>query len=59
MHSFTGKNGTIFRFNGDYSGDIICQRGNLQFKVDGEDFIEFAEQATVSEIIKALEDKFC
>lgn len=57
MHSYISKNGTTFRFNRDYSGDIICHKGDLQFKINGEDFVEFAKQAIVELTKQAIFDE--
>ena len=59
MYSFQSKRGTVFVYNGDYSGDIeIFPMESSPFKIDGKDFIEFARYATAKEIISKIENEF-
>lgn len=60
MHSFKGKNGTDFFYNGDFSE---IQLNNYKIsdglvEINAEDFMEFARMSTVTEIIKMLECKY-
>lgn len=65
MHTFTSKNGTIFHFNSDYSGDICMyykpDNSNvpLEAYVNGEDLLEFARAMVAGDIIRLLEDEYC
>lgn len=60
MYSFQGKRGTIFVYNGDYSGDIeIFPMENSPFKIDGKDFLEFAKYTMAKEIVSKIENEFC
>lgn len=45
MHTFTGKNGTIFIFNSDFSGDMhIKDKDMNEVTIDGADFLKFVSE---------------
>lgn len=62
MHAFTGKNGTRFFFNGDYSDIRIINPGyspEEEIELDTEDFMTFARMAVGEEVISLIENHFC
>lgn len=58
MHSYKSKNGTIFNFNGDFSGHVwITDSNGVQFDISGDDILEFvAYNKILPDRISALED---
>jgi hypothetical protein len=47
MTSYTGKNGTNFNYNSDFSGNVVIVRKGKEFIVPGEDILEFVAYAYV------------
>lgn len=63
MHSLKARNGTIFNFNSDFSGDVhitIPQtepKISCEFKVNGNDILEFVAYHIQAEQITKIEQK--
>jgi hypothetical protein len=58
MHSLRTKNGTLFHFNSDLSGEVIVRNSPAgdELHVNGEDLVEFVVDFVRRKRIAALEE---
>ena len=64
MNTYLAKNGTIFYYNSDHSGETVISvhvdgrspEESMSVEVNGEDLLEFGKKMFVTDIISVLEN---
>ena len=56
MHGMSGRNGTQFFYNGDFSGPIqVIKPNGEEFEIDGQDLQDLSSSIFKSKVIALIE----
>jgi hypothetical protein len=56
MHAYTAKNGTVFNYNGDMTGDVVVRgKDGSAIDVPGEDLLDFVGLIIQTRLISRIE----